>query len=56
MIFSGLTDWLAAGFVLIGGILGGYVGATLTQRLPEKPLRIGVATLGVVLTASFLFR
>ncbi|NBS11633.1 MAG: sulfite exporter TauE/SafE family protein [Gammaproteobacteria bacterium] len=56
MFFSGLTDWLAAGFVLVGGIAGGYLGARLTQRLPEKPLRIGVATLGVVLTASFLFR
>lgn len=55
MIFSGLTDWLAAVFVLIGGVLGGYLGAKLTQRVPEKPLRFGVATLGVVLTTSFLF-
>jgi len=56
MILSGLTDWRAAVCVLAGGLLGGYLGAALTRRLPERPLRIGVAALGVVLTLSFLFR
>jgi uncharacterized membrane protein YfcA len=56
MMLSGFTDWLAAGCVLLGGLFGGYMGAALTQRLPERPLRIGVAVLGVVLTLSFLFR
>ena len=56
MMFSGLTDWVAAGFVLVGGIAGGYVGAKLTQQIPEKMLRVGVAILGVILTGSFLFR
>jgi len=55
MMLSGFTDWRAAGCVLIGGLFGGYAGAALTRRLPERPLRIGVAVLGVVLTLSFLF-
>ena len=54
MMLSGLTDWLAAGCVLAGGMVGGYLGASITRRLPEKPLRIGVAVLGSVLTLSFL--
>ena len=55
MLLSGLTDWLAAVCVLVGGVVGGYLGASLTRRLPERPLRIGVAALGLVLTLYFLF-
>ncbi|WP_299822077.1 sulfite exporter TauE/SafE family protein [uncultured Jannaschia sp.] len=54
MILSGLTDWAAALCVLGGGLVGGYLGAQLTHRLPDRPVRIGVAILGVVLTLSFL--
>ena len=54
MMLSGLVDWKAAGCVLIGGVLGGYLGANLTRRLPENLMRIGVAALGLVLSASFL--
>jgi len=55
MMLSGFTDWLAASCVLVGGLVGGYCGASITRLLPEKPLRIGVAVLGLVLTTSFLF-
>jgi len=54
MILSGLTDWLAAVCVLVGGVIGGFAGASLTRRLPDKLVRAGVAVLGVVLTMSFL--
>lgn len=54
MILSGLTDWRAALCVLAGGIVGGYFGAQITRRLPERPVRIAVAALGVILTLSFL--
>ncbi|MEO9526505.1 sulfite exporter TauE/SafE family protein [Roseibium sp.] len=56
MVLSGLVDWLAASCVLAGGIAGGYVGASLVRKLPEKLVRIGVASLGLVLTLSFLLR
>ncbi len=56
MVLSGLVDWLAALCVLAGGIVGGYIGASITRRLPEPFVRIGVATLGLVLTLSFLLR
>lgn len=54
MMLSGLVDWVAAGFVLAGGIAGGWIGATLVRRLPERVVRWGVAALGLVLTVSFL--
>ncbi|AKH98881.1 putative permease [Hoeflea sp. IMCC20628] len=54
--FSGLIDWVAAGSVLTGSLIGGYFGARLSQAVPEKYLRAGVAGVGVILTASFLLR
>jgi len=54
MIMSGLVDWTAALCVLAGGIVGGYAGASITRRLPETVVRVGVAGLGLVLTMSFL--
>jgi uncharacterized membrane protein YfcA len=56
LAFSGLVDWLAAVSVLIGGLAGGYLGGRLTRLVPEMVMRIGVAVVGVVLTASFLLR
>ncbi|TCD13823.1 sulfite exporter TauE/SafE family protein [Oricola cellulosilytica] len=54
MMMSGLVDWVAALCVLTGGIFGGYIGASITRRLPEAVVRTGVAGLGLVLTMSFL--
>ncbi|KZM49772.1 sulfite exporter TauE/SafE family protein [Labrenzia sp. OB1] len=56
MMFSGLVDWVAAVCVLVGGVVGGYVGASVTRRLPEPVVRYGVAGIGLVLTLSFLLR
>jgi len=56
LAFSGLIDWVAAGTVLAGALAGGYMGARLTQLVPDKYLRLGVAGLGVILTAAFLSR
>lgn len=56
LAFSGLVDWSAAMAVLLGGMAGGYLGAKLTQMVSERVLRVTVASLGLVLTASFLLR
>jgi uncharacterized protein len=56
LALSGLVSWMAALFVLIGGLAGGYVGAKLARRLPETPMRVAVAGIGLLLTISFLLR
>lgn len=56
LMFSGLIEPVAAGFVVIGAFLGGYLGARLTMIVSDTWLRAGVSIIGVVLTASFLFR
>lgn len=54
--FSGLVDWRAVVWVLVGGVAGGYAGARLARRLPEAIMRPAIAGLGVLLTLSFVFR
>jgi uncharacterized membrane protein YfcA len=54
LMLSGLVDWPAALLVLAGGLAGGWIGGHLTRVIPGKVMRIGVAAIGVALTASFL--
>ena len=54
LMLSGLVDWPAALLVLAGGLVGGWLGGHLTRLVPAKAMRIGVAAIGVALTASFL--
>jgi uncharacterized protein len=54
LMLSGLVDWPAALLVLAGGLVGGWIGGHLTRFVPAKAMRIGVAVIGVALTASFL--
>jgi len=53
---SGLIHWKAAVLVLLGGLAGGALGARIIRRLPARPLRLLIATLGVALSAAFLAR
>ena len=39
------VDLHMAFFLVIGSVVGAYVGARLLKRIPERPLRIGVAAL-----------
>ncbi|WP_240611114.1 sulfite exporter TauE/SafE family protein [Oceaniglobus ichthyenteri] len=54
--FSGLVVWDAAMAVLVGGLIGGYVGARVVKHLPDTPMRVAVAGLGCVLVGAYLFR
>ncbi len=54
LMLSGLVDWPAALLVLAGGLVGGWIGGHLTRFVPARAMRIGVAVIGVALTASFL--
>ncbi len=53
---SPLINWAAVVALGLGGIVGGYVGAWLILRLPEKLLRRFVVLVGVVLTVWLFVR
>jgi uncharacterized membrane protein YfcA len=50
------VDWLAAGLVAGGSLVGGYVGSTLGRRLPAPVLRTAIVALGLVAIGVLLNR
>lgn len=56
LLISGLVNLPAAGLVAAGGLVGGWCGAQIARRVPARPMRLGVALTGLVLTMSFLLR
>jgi uncharacterized membrane protein YfcA len=42
------VDWLAAGLIAAGSLLGGFVGARFGRRLPSVVLRSAIVLLGLV--------
>jgi uncharacterized membrane protein YfcA len=49
-LFSSDVHWLQVLVTAIGASLGGWGGALALQRVNEKYLRLGVVTIGVLLT------
>jgi hypothetical protein len=48
------VDWVVAGLIAAGSVVGGQIGATWGRRLPPLGLRIVIVVVGVVALASFL--
>jgi uncharacterized membrane protein YfcA len=49
-------DWLAAGLIAGGSLVGGHVGSTLGRRLPAPVLRTAIVLLGLVAIGVLLSR
>lgn len=47
-------DWLLGLACGIGGLLGGYLGARLQPRVPDKTLRLLLATVAIALAALYI--
>jgi uncharacterized membrane protein YfcA len=47
-------DWPLGALFGLGGLLGTYAGARLQHRVPERPLRIGLALVMLVLGLEYL--
>ena len=54
-IFSSMIAWDAVGAIAIGSLAGSLAGASLAQRIPTRPFRIGIVVFGVVMTVLFAF-
>jgi uncharacterized protein len=49
--FVAPVHWEAAGALALGSLVGGMVGARLARRLPARPLRVGIALVGLAVAA-----
>lgn len=50
------VDWLAIAVLVPATFIGGYIGARVFQRIPERPLRIAIVVYGLVLSGILLYR
>jgi uncharacterized membrane protein YfcA len=48
------VNWVAAGLIAAGSIIGGQVGATVGRRLPPLALRLVIVAVGLVAVVSFV--
>ena len=48
------VDWLAAGLLAAGSIVGGQIGATVGRRLPPLLLRAVIVVVGTVAIVVFM--
>ena len=53
---GGAVIWGDALLMMPAAILGGYAGARLARRLPERQLRYGIVAIGVITTVWFFVR
>ena len=49
------VDWLIAGLIAAGSVVGGQIGATVGRRLPPLVLRTVIVVVGVVAVVAFVW-
>jgi uncharacterized membrane protein YfcA len=55
-VVTGHVDWLAAGLLALGAVLGATVGVGLARRLPSVAVRIAVVLGGLTVAITLLVR
>jgi uncharacterized membrane protein YfcA len=56
LIAGGLVHWPHAVVTIAASAVGGYYGATLARKVPERIVRAAVVTVGAVLTVIFFLK
>jgi uncharacterized membrane protein YfcA len=55
-VFSSDVHWLQAAVTAVGASIGGRSGALMLHVVPEKALKLGVVTIGALLTIGLFLR
>ncbi|MES2569806.1 MAG: sulfite exporter TauE/SafE family protein [Verrucomicrobiota bacterium] len=55
-IFSGLIDWPKMGVMSAGALLGYYLGAHFSQRIPQQKVRQLINCIGFAISAVMFYR
>ncbi len=53
---SGLIDWPRMGIMAVGAVAGYYLGATCSQKLPQRAVRILISAIGLVIAAVMFWK
>jgi uncharacterized membrane protein YfcA len=55
-VASGMVDWNKAGVMTVGAVTGYYLGASLSQRIPQLIVRRTVTVIGFSISAIMFYR
>ena len=55
-IFAGLIDWPRAGIMTVGALVGYFLGAHYSQRIPQKRVRQIITTIGFTISAVLFYK
>jgi uncharacterized membrane protein YfcA len=55
-IASGLIHWVSAGTMMVGTILGGYAGAHVAQKFPQRKVRAAITAIGLIISAVMFYK
>jgi uncharacterized membrane protein YfcA len=55
-VFSGQVNWLAAGVMMVGALLGGSLGGRLASRIKPGVLRLIVVVIGVTISIIYFIK
>lgn len=55
-IFAGLVDWPKAGVMTLGALVGYFVGAHYSQRIPQKRVRQIITAIGFIISAVLFYK
>lgn len=56
LVYFGLLKWDILPWLLIGNVVGGYLGATYSTHLPKKTIRFVIIVIGLGVTAILFAR
>jgi len=52
----GLVEWPSAAVVALGGIVGGYAGASFAQKISQQTVRRLITAVGIGITAALFYK
>jgi len=55
-IFAGLIDWPRAGVMTVGALVGYFLGAHYSQRIPQRRVRQIITAIGFTISAALFYK
>ncbi len=55
-IYAGLIDWPKAGVMTVGAVVGYFLGAHYSQRIPQQRVRQIITAIGLLISAAMFYK
>ena len=55
-VFAGIIDWPKAGVMMVGAVVGYFLGAHYSQRIPQQRVRQIITAIGLLISAAMFYK